>query len=168
MSCLCLPLLLFLRSQRTAASTAVYGLMTPAEHSTYTGDRPGVRDQLQRPLSETAEAAASRYTASLSNCLPELRCSPPPPMPHRPASVLPQPPVLNGALVGAAALAPPPLRLAVPREPAPRRQTPVLTRRLPRLRQPRPPPWPLRAPRPLDTCRVLLLRRPRTRRRRDS
>ena len=39
---------------------AVYGLLTPSERSTYTG-RPGVRAQLQRPLSESAEAAASRY-----------------------------------------------------------------------------------------------------------
>ena len=41
---------------------AVYGLLTPSERSTYTG-RPGVRAQLQRPLSESAEAAASRYQA---------------------------------------------------------------------------------------------------------
>ena len=47
---------------------AVYGLLTPQERSTYTG-RPGVRGQLQRPLRETAEAAATRYKTLLADLL---------------------------------------------------------------------------------------------------
>ena len=47
---------------------AVYGPLTPAKRSNYSG-RPGVRDQLQRPLSETAEAAASRYQALFDDLL---------------------------------------------------------------------------------------------------
>ena len=43
---------------------AVYGLLTPAERSIYTGS-PGVHDQPQRTLRETAEAAASRCQALL-------------------------------------------------------------------------------------------------------
>ena len=47
---------------------AVYGLLTPTERSTYTG-RPGIRGQLQRPLRETLEAAATRYKALLADLL---------------------------------------------------------------------------------------------------
>ena len=47
---------------------AVYGLLTPPERSTYTG-RPWVRIQLQRPLRETAEVAATRYQSLLADLL---------------------------------------------------------------------------------------------------
>ena len=78
---------------------AIYVLLMQAE-------RPGVRHQRQRPLSEIAEATAAAARPSLSACLPGRRCTPPPQMPHRPAPKLTSPQLPNGARspsVGAAA-----------------------------------------------------------------
>ena len=45
---------------------AIFGLLTPAEQSAYTG-RPGVLGQLRRPLHESDESAAARYRALLTD-----------------------------------------------------------------------------------------------------
>ena len=85
---------------------AIYVLLMQAE-------RPGVRHQRQRPLSEIAEATAAAARPSLSACLPGRRCTPPPQMPHRPAPKLTSPQLPNGARspsVGAAAPPSPSLR----------------------------------------------------------
>lgn len=47
---------------------AIFGLLGPAEQSAYTG-RPGVQDNLRRPLHETEAAATSRYSALLGDLL---------------------------------------------------------------------------------------------------
>ena len=47
---------------------AVFGLLTAAERSTFTG-RFGVRSRMQRPLRESEEAAAARHAALLSDLL---------------------------------------------------------------------------------------------------
>ena len=79
---------------------AVFGLLSSAERSAFTG-RPGVRGRMQRPLRESAAAAAARHVALLADLLSWAKVqstttTPAPPRPCPPRAADP-PPAAHGS-----------------------------------------------------------------------